>query len=138
MNKLSLFGLAFAMSAPFAASIEAAPATAGKHHGGKVDGKHMGRGKHGGGMRMAGELGLTEAQRTKMKAIMMASRDKRKALRNKKLTEAERRTQMRAIGEQTRAQIVAMLTPAQKKKMAEMRNQRHEKMKARGEKPTRM
>jgi Spy/CpxP family protein refolding chaperone len=63
-----------------------------------------GGGRQGGGMRMLDQLGLTEAQKTKLKALTEKQREESTALRKKHME-----------------QISELLTPEQKKKLEEAR-----------------
>lgn len=76
--------------------------------------------------RLAQALGLTDAQKAQIKSILQAQRPKVQAVRqNSSLSPEEKKSQLKAIGKETRAQIAAILTPEQKQKLAELRK-RHQ------------
>lgn len=83
--------------------------------GGGQGGPGGGGGRQGGGMRMFEQLGLTEAQKTKMKTLTDKQREESAALR-KKHTE----------------QINALLTPEQRKKLEEARKQMMDRFRSMG------
>ena len=115
----------------------AAPAKTAPSKMGAMKGKRGGM-RGGGPMRMMKDLNLTEAQKTKIKAITMASQPKMKALRdNKTLAEKDRRAAMMKIRKADMVKINAILTPAQRAKMATMQKEMREKMKNRkpGDRP---
>lgn len=71
--------------------------------------------------RMGDELNLTAAQKAKLQPIAKASREKMMALRDDQtLTEDQRRAKFKAIRDERNKKIAAILTPAQKKKFAEI------------------
>ncbi len=121
---LTVLGLGAALST----SVWAAPMD-GKMGDGKMGGRRGG-GMRGGGMRGMGrvmqELGLTDAQKAKMKSIMEAQKPQMMALRNDtKLSRDQKMTKMRAISAAQIKKILAVLTPAQRKKVeASMRERR--------------
>jgi Spy/CpxP family protein refolding chaperone len=85
----------------------------------QMRGRHQGRGHHGmRGMRMramAERLQLTDAQRTNIRTIMQQSHTQARTLRSQYPQGSEQaRTALRTLREQTRAQIDAQLTPAQR------------------------
>lgn len=93
--------------------------------GGRMGGPGGGRMRGMGGMRgmgrMVKELGLTAAQQAKMKTIMDANRPAMMALfQNKSMSEAEKRTKMRAMGAANAKKMMAILTPAQRAKVTKM------------------
>ncbi|MCX6344786.1 MAG: hypothetical protein NT018_06905 [Armatimonadetes bacterium] len=72
-------------------------------------------------------LNLTAAQKTKMEAIRKADRKTMQAIMsNSKLSEDAKRQKMMDLRKQSRTKMNAILTPAQKKKLEEMRKQRPE------------
>lgn len=83
------------------------------------------RGKHkGAGKRIAAELGLTDSQKSQIKAIRQAARTERDAIRNDtKLTREQKRAQMKELHAATRAKVEAVLTPEQRQKLAALRAQ---------------
>ena len=71
--------------------------------------------------RMAEQLKLTEAQKTKLKPIFEAQQKEAMALRqNTSLSEDQRRTKMRAIFTNSQAKMKKILTAEQNKKLTEM------------------
>ena len=135
-NSLRL-SIALGLCAWLSTIVLAAP-MAGKAHGNRMQGAKMGDGmraeRRGGGMdRMAKELGLTDAQKAKMRAIMQAQRPRMKALReNQSLTGDQKMSKMREMRAARMKQMAAILTPVQRKKMQAMmkdrRSQRDHKM----------
>jgi len=78
------------------------------------------------GERMAKELGLTEDQKTQIKAIHEAARPQLEAIRaDQSLTREQKREKAQAIQKDTQAKVDAVLTPEQRTKAQAMR----EKMK---------
>lgn len=76
---------------------------------------------------MMKQLNLSEEQKIKFKEMKAANKEKREAIRNNsKLTEAQRREQMKALKDQQKSNLEAMLNDEQKAKMKEMKT----KMKA--------
>lgn len=101
--------------------------------GGKIGGRRGG-GMRGGSMgrmgRMTQELGLTDAQKAKMKGIMEAQRPQMMALRDDtKLSREQKMTKMRAMNAAQMKKIVAILTPAQRQKMQDSMRERRGQMK---------
>ncbi len=111
--------IALCLCATIGASAFAAP------QGGPAGGMGKMRGAKMGGMgRMAQELGLTDAQKAKIKAILQTQMPQMKALReNKTLTPEQKMTKMRALRMAQMKKMEAILTPAQRKKVAAMRAQ---------------
>ena len=86
-------------------------------------------GPRGGGrmMKMAAELGLTDAQKAQMKPILMSSRQQMMALRaDTTLTPAARLAKMKALRKSTNMQTMAILTPAQRVKLKAMRQEQRD------------
>lgn len=74
---------------------------------------------------MAKNFGLTEAQMKRIKPIMDQSRERSMKVRaDKSLTPEQKRTKLRAIRTESMKKIEPILTPAQRKQMAEMRRSR--------------
>ena len=74
--------------------------------------------------RLAQELGLSQDQKDKLKALHESTRTQIQALRNNdQLSRQEKRDQMRQLKEQKRTQMNAILTPEQQKKFAQIREQ---------------
>jgi periplasmic protein CpxP/Spy len=104
-----LFGLSLlaAVSPAFATESEARPQPAARAA------EHM--------KQMAAELGLTDVQKTQVKTLMQAQRDKLEALRDdESLNRREKMKKMRAMREDTQKQIRALLTPEQQAKFDAM------------------
>lgn len=97
---------------------QAAPGAAGK----------AGRGQRGGGMMgegLAKVLGLTEAQKTKLKAVMEGAKTRGAALKaNTSLSPEQKRAQARQLRETTQSEIAAILTPEQFQKLEELKQKR--------------
>ncbi len=84
------------------------------------------------GMGMFDKLNLTPAQKTKLKALQEAQMKQFQALRNQKLTEDQRRAKMKALHDDWMKKVDAILTPAQRKQLADMRKKAMEQFKNRG------
>ena len=141
MKTLKMIALATVLALPttLATASLAKPGDAGAKGGpGKMDGKR-GRGMRGGMMgrgmmrRMAQELGLTTAQKTRLEALAKEGDAKRRAIReNKSLSEEQRRSQMKALRTSSMTRMNAILTPAQRTKMAAMRAKMEQRMRENG------
>ena len=85
---------------------------------------HHGRGHRGMRMRMMAErLQLSDAQRANIRTIMQQSHTQAQALRSQYPQGSEQaRTALRSLHEQTRAQIDAQLTPAQRAMVPQRRH----------------
>lgn len=69
--------------------------------------------------RMAQILGLSASQKSKIMAIVTAQRPQTQAVsQNKSLTQQQKITKMRAINEASLKKVNAVLTPAQRQKLA--------------------
>ena len=116
------------------------PAIAGaqpRPQGQPAQGEHRG-GRHGHGRggqmmqrleRMAERLGLSEAQRTQVRAIVADARTRAQAMRQQ--TEERtpaRREARRELFEQTKQRVLQVLTPAQRAQFEQIRAQRREHM----------
>lgn len=98
----------------------APPSLAGAKKAGAGAGQHAGKRL----TKMAGALGLTDAQKAQIKPILMdAARQARAVRQNTSLSPEAQKTQMKAISGNARKQIAAILTPAQKAKLAAARHQ---------------
>ena len=120
---LSLASLSFMLAAPLVpAGAQAPPPPPPMMHGPMGGGPYASR-MHGGGRmtRMADQLGLTDAQKSKLMPIAMASRQQMQAIfSNPKLTPAARMAKMQAMQKSNQAKIMSILTPAQRVKMKAM------------------
>ena len=133
LRVLAALGLCNLLGGLASAAPQAAP-PAGKMGGpGQMGGRLGGPGgmRRGGGMgmrrmeRMAKEMGLTDAQKAKVKTIMEAQRPQMMALRsNTSLSDDQRRAKMRTMMTAQNKKIAAVLTPAQRKKMETMMKER--------------
>jgi len=75
---------------------------------------------HGHGGRFGDKLGLSEAQKQQMKGIMEQARERRKAIwANDNQTVGSLKAQLKSLHEETKSKIDAVLTPAQREKMAD-------------------
>lgn len=91
----------------------------------------MMHGPHGGGHMngMGDPLGLTDAQKSRMRPILMNAQQQGQAIQNNtSLTPAARQVKMRTLGISVRTQMMAILTPAQRARAKTMQQhgmQRH-------------
>lgn len=83
------------------------------------------RAHRGGGMqKMADKLGLTDAQKAQMKSIALNARTQMKTLHTPGTPpSADMQAKMMAIRKSTRAQMMAVLTPAQREQMKQQMKQ---------------
>lgn len=84
-----------------------------------------GAGRHAGKRlaKLAETLGLTDAQKAQIRPIVAdAARRVRAVRQNASLTPEDRKAQLKAIRKDSMAQIAAILTPEQKRKLAAMRH----------------
>lgn len=99
----------------------APPSLAGAKHAGTGAGKHAGKRM----AKMADELGLTDAQKAQIKPILMNAALKVRTVRqNTSLSPEARKAQLKDIRKSTKQQIAAILTPAQKQRLAATRHHR--------------
>ncbi|PQV64899.1 hypothetical protein B1R32_103166 [Abditibacterium utsteinense] len=106
----------------FAAPQGGPPQPRGDMHRGGMHPNGM-RGPRGMG-RMANELGLSEAQKTKLMAIMQSMQPQHEALRNNtSLSPAQKMTKMKAMRAAMEKKMNTVLTPAQRKKRDAMTKQ---------------
>ena len=76
--------------------------------------------------RMAEQLNLTEDQKPKVQSIMKAQMDKMRGLRqDTSLTPEDRKAKMKAIREDSAAQMKAVLTAEQFQKWQDMQSKMH-------------
>jgi len=83
--------------------------------------------RHGGGKlaKLAQSLGLTDEQKAQLKPILKSRHQQVKAIRqDTTLTPEEQRTRIKALRQSDRPQILAVLTPEQKVKLAQTRHGR--------------
>jgi Spy/CpxP family protein refolding chaperone len=122
-------------NAPKAKQIQKHERHANKEQAGKGDDKgEVRRGEAG--QRMAKELGLTEEQQAQMKAIRGKYAPQMKAIaQDPNIAPAQKREKMEPLQTQMKDEIDKILTPEQKVKMEQLRKERGERMKPRGEKP---
>lgn len=85
-------------------------------------------GPKGDGARMKEQLGLTDEQAEKIKAIHAEEREQLRALREKEGDKESKRGEMKKIREATRAKVDAVLTAEQREKAAKMREKMKERM----------
>jgi Spy/CpxP family protein refolding chaperone len=74
------------------------------------------------------QLNLTAEQQAKLKALRDEYRQKGEALKNEKLTKADRKSQLQALRQQQKAATDAILTPAQKEQLEKMKPEQKGKM----------
>jgi Spy/CpxP family protein refolding chaperone len=124
LNVLVLASLSLALAAPLVPAFAQAPPP--PMHGPMGGPMHGGYGGGGGRMnRMGDALGLTDAQKSKMMPIIMATRPQMEAIRNNpKLTPAARLAKMEALRKSTNMKMMAILTPAQRVKVKAMQQGR--------------
>lgn len=107
-----------ALTAVFGISslVYAGPTKAGK-------GEH--KGQRGDRMqKLAEKLNLTDDQKAKIAPILKSAMESRKAIKEDgNLSDEQKREKMKALGADTKAKLSAILTPEQKKKMAELRKE---------------
>lgn len=111
---------AVAMALVITAAMAAPRAGKGKP-GGQKRATHM--------QRIANELGLTEQQKAQIKGIFEAHRAKVQALKQSNATPEAKRTQRMELMKEMHAQIEGVLTPEQREKAAQIRQQHKGKMK---------
>ncbi len=90
-------------------------------------GAHVG---HPGGKlaKLAARLDLTDAQKAQLKPMLKAQRQQAKAIKaDTSLTPEARKSQLKALRQTTRRQMLPLLTPDQKSKVASMRGRHHKK-----------
>lgn len=113
-------GVAFVMPPATAAAQRGERATASER--GQMRGHHRGHGRHhrrGHGMRrMLRQLDLSDNQKAQVQAILESAREQRRELRGEGNRQA-----MRALRQETRQLVLDVLTPEQKAKMSELREQ---------------
>jgi protein CpxP len=98
------------------APVMAQSPAAGKHHA-KEGMKHLNK--------TLKELNLTSDQKTKVKAIMKDSAEKRKGIMaDAKLTVEQKKANIKDLHKETRGQILAVLTPEQREKLKSMHKDR--------------
>lgn len=84
------------------------------------------RGGHGGGRlaKLAQSLGLTDDQKAQLKPILKGEAEQVRDIRqNTKLTPEEKQEQVKEVRKGTRPQIMAILTPAQREKLKDLRRE---------------
>lgn len=79
---------------------------------------------NGGGMYK--QLNLTTEQQAKMKTLRDEFKKQADALKEQKLTEEERRTQLQNLRQQQETEMKALLTPAQQAQWEKLRSERNE------------
>ncbi len=88
------------------------------------------------GMKRFGSLSLTDEQKAKVKSLREAADTKRKGIESdKSLTADAKKTKLKEIGKDFRADVEKILTPEQKKKMDDMRKERKAKAESGAGKP---
>ena len=116
-KNIAVLAVTLALAAPLVPTFAQAAAP--------MHGPHPMYGSRAGGGRlkkMAAALGLTDAQKSQMKPILMSERRQIKALKaNTALTPATRMAQMKAIHQSSNQQMMAILTPAQRAQVRAMR-----------------
>ena len=88
--------------------------------------KEMRGGDHGNMMDMMEKLNLTEDQKAKMKVINEDTKKEREALKSQKFSEEVMKEKRIAIMNKRKEKIAAILTPEQKKKWEEMKQNKGE------------
>jgi protein CpxP len=129
MKIRSSFLSLLALSSVLSSAVIAAPA------GGPAKKPGMG-GPHAGGQRgnrmmerMAKDLGITDAQKSKIMAMMKGQMPKYRAIReDASLTPDQKRAKIKGIREANDKKVMAILTPEQRKKFAAMMKDRRNRM----------
>ena len=117
---LTLAALSLALAAPLAPAFAQAPPPALPMHG-----------PHGG--QRPNPLGITDAQKARMRPIFMNAGRQYQALQaNTSLTPAARMAKMQALQRSTQMQMMAILTPAQRTKVKAMMQARAARMSGSG------
>ncbi len=121
MNKLipaALLALSLALAPTFAHAKAGAHAKVGAHAG-----------KHNGKLaKMATKLDLTDAQKAQIKPIIKARHQQAKAIKaDTSLTPEAKKAQIKALRQNTRSQIMPLLTPDQQAKLAAKKGHHHKK-----------
>ena len=112
---LSLAALSLALAAPFAPAFAQAPSP--MMHGPASTQSR----------RMADPLGLTDAQKTRIRPIFMNAGRQMQALQiNTTLSPAARMAKMQALQRSTQMQMMAVLTPDQRAKLKSIRQTKRE------------
>jgi protein CpxP len=86
------------------------------------------------GARMKEQLGLTDEQAEKIKAIHAEERTQLKALRDKEGSQESKREEMKKIRAATKTKVDAVLTAEQREKAAKMRERMEERKTEKGQK----
>lgn len=113
---LLTLGTAAAFSLP--APAQASPTAFAARHAGKHNGKRLDK--------LAQSLGLTNDQKAKLSPVLKSAAEQVRGIRqNTSLSPEEKRAQIKEIRKNTRPQILAVLTPAQREKLKGLRHQHH-------------
>jgi Spy/CpxP family protein refolding chaperone len=113
MQKPNIFVLA-ALSLALAAPLLSLPAQAAHGAHGQREGKRL--------QKLAGELGLTDAQKAQMKPVLQNARQQAKAIKDDTtLSSADRQAKIKALRKSTRTQTMAILTPDQRATLKSIR-----------------
>ncbi len=109
---LVLAALSLALAAPFISL--PAQAAHGTHAGKRLQ-------------KLAGELGLTDAQKAQMKPILMGSRQQVRAIQaDTTLTPDAKTAKLKALRKSTNRQTMAIMTPDQRAKLKAIRQAKRE------------
>lgn len=119
MKKLipaALLALSLALAPTFAHAKAGAHAKVGAgHHGGKL-------------AKLATKLGLTDAQKAQLKPMIKAQHQQAKAIKaDTSLTPEARKSQLKALRQTTRSQMMTLLTPDQQANLAAKKGHHHHK-----------
>ena len=88
--------------------------------------------------RMARALNLSDNQKSRIVAILQDAKNQMQSQRgNKNLTREQKQERRRAMREQTKNRINAVLTPQQRDKMAQMQERRRQRREQNGDAPNR-
>ena len=119
-KKIWMFGVAAAL---FGATLVPPTLAQTGSGGGAAPGQHRGMDQL---KKMADYLGLTDDQKAQIKPIMKSQMEQVKAVRtDTTLSPADKKTKIEAIRKTSRQQIMAILTPDQKAKLAALRHHRN-------------
>ena len=131
---VSSFAWAAEPNAPKGKQLRNHEAKANREQAGKRDGSGEMRRREA-GERIAKELNLTQEQQTQMKAIREKYAPQRKAIaQDANIPGPQKREKMQSLRKQIDEEIDKILTPEQKTKMEQLKKERGERMKERGEK----
>jgi len=129
MKRLIIIIAAMILAGTFMVRAADQPAGKGPWNKGKHGGE-MKKGSGGMGLGLYSQLNLTEEQKAKIQEIQKSRRDQLSALKeDTTLTPEQKREKMRTIMESCQKQMDEILTPEQKQKLDQLREQMRERWK---------